>query len=1377
MRGQRASRGSISKDHVSIPERLALEKWAVGGSNQKSTMRLPIIVPAFVFFGAGLLAARGEALTSEQTEFFENKIRPVLAESCYECHNSIDKKKGDLALDWSEPLIDSGVIVPGNPEESALIKAIRHDGDFEPMPLKSPKLAKLIIKNFEDWVRMGAPDPRVTKPTKEELASQVDWDAVRDKRSEWWSFQPVTRKTPPEADAAEWNQTEIDRFIHAGLRENGLEPQSVADPGTLVRRLHLILTGLPPKPAEVEAFMKNPSDEAYEDLVDRLLSSKAYGERWGRYWLDWFRYAESYGSEGDPNVPYAGRYRDYVIRALNQDVPYDQLLREAVAGDLLEKPRVNDEEGLNESAIGPAHFRMVPHGFGVTDAYDEQITFTDNAVDVLTKATMGLTVSCARCHNHKFDPISQKDYYKFYGMVVSSRPAIVNVDSPELRDLHREELLDLKGRIRSALGSHWMKQVDSALGRLWNDKLDKIPDTDPLAGWAKLRDSNPEELVRELEAMSKRYEEGMAHNEQVKSKATFYADLREQAGYDRWFRSGNGLGDKVSPAGSFVVASEGARALRGIYPAGVYSHMLSDKHSATLSSVFHRARGGRNSIRAMGEGSIARFTLRSYPLSHGGLHPTPGLRPQVSWINLNKYKYWNGEKGYYHINTSSDSTFRNGGNERSWFGVFEVYAGDEAMRELGAPMVALPGDLSSIRDRKSLEGFYRRSLMDALTGWSNLKMNDSQALLLDSMVSRGFLPSEVAGLPESLKILLEKYRSLEAEIRNPARVPGVMDGEPWDQPLLDRGDYKKEGDPVERGFLEVFGGRTYTKNGSGRLELAEDIVGKDNTLTTRVIVNRLWHHIFGRGLVASADNFGRLGSEPSHPELLDSLALDFRENGWSMKRMVRQMVMSRVFRSASRVPVANRGKDDANLQLAYYTPRRLDAEAVLDTIRFVAANEAGQRAVYTNQKRNGLNRFLTAFNYPIPTSTVGVRNVTNVPAQALMLMNGETTKRAARQWSDRVKGDPDLKSDRERIQRFFMQAYARPASEEEITACLDYLSGKVSDKLPKLEREQALLREKLAALRRGRQEEIAPVRSRLQAEVDARNEAQKDLGEVQVDLKPFARWDFEGDIKDSVGAMHGEIKGAARVIDGSMFLRGGGVWTRPISKDLREFTLEVQVQLDNENQTGGGAMSLQRSDGKVFDGIVYAEVSPRTWLTGSDKHSRTAPFGGGEDMEADKRPVRLMMVYKADGTTIAYRDGKPYGKPINKGRVEYKKGKAQVVFGTRHGLSPGGPGRSLTGRIFEARLYDRALTPQEAAAASSGTLLEVVTEGLLAEAMAPARRKAVERFDGEISLLEQRLATVGEEIEITREALNAGGDPYFKIAHAILNSKELIYVY
>ena len=248
--------------------------------------------------------------------------------------------------------------------------------------------------------------------------------------------------------------------------------------------------------------------------------------------------------------------------------------------------------------------------------------------------------------------------------------------------------------------------------------------------------------------------------------------------------------------------------------------------------------------------------------------------------------------------------------------------------------------------------------------------------------------SEVAQLPADLKSAVESYRKLESEIRTPVRAPGVMDGEPWDQPLLTRGNYKKEDKPVERGFLEVFQGRTYPKSGSGRRELAEDMVSEGNSLTTRVIVNRLWHHTFGRGLVASADNFGRLGKEPSHPELLDYLAADFRENGWSMKRTVRQLVMSRTFRSASIEPAANAGKDSENLQLAYYTPRRLDAEAVLDTIRFVSANDIGQRAIYTSQKRNGLNPFLFAFNYPIPTSTVGVRNVTNVPAQAPMLMNG-----------------------------------------------------------------------------------------------------------------------------------------------------------------------------------------------------------------------------------------------------------------------------------------------------------------------------------------------------------------------------------------------------
>ena len=1006
-----------------------------------------VIVAKIALVLLSVSMADAEQLSTTQIEFFENKIRPILAENCYDCHNSVDKKKGDMALDYRAALLEADIIVPGKPAESLLIKAIRHAEDVEPMPSKSPKLANAIVENFEEWIRMGAPDPRLKKPTKEGLKSEVNWEMVREKRKEWWSFQPIKKTTPPEASHPEWNRSAIDQFVYAKLKANGLQPESAASAHTLVRRLHLILTGLPPKPEVVDAFVADPSEAAYEKLVDQLIASNHYGERWGRYWMDWFRYAESYGSEGDPDVPYATQYRDYVIRAINADVPYDQLIHEHLAGDLLEKPRINQKLGLNESAIGPAHLRMVPHGFGVTNAYDEQITFTDNQVDVVSKAILGVTVSCARCHNHKFDPISQKDFYKFYGIMVSSRPAVVNIDSPELQELHKKEITTLKQKLRKQFGMHWLSQIDATIAKLENAKLEKVTDKDPLGAWAKLKNAKPGSVATQLQAMRKDYEEGTAQNEKVKAAATFYADLRDQASYDKWFKSGNGLGSEVSPAGSFALAADGDKALTGIYPAGVYSHLISDKHNGFLNSVFHLAKGERNSIRAIGTGSIARFAMRSYALSHGGLHPAARLKPKMNWVSLKKYKYWNGEKGYYQINTGADSTYKgDGGPERSWFGVFEVYAGNDSMLELGAPIVALPGKLDAITDREALLDYYRKSLKAAVTNWFSGSLSDDQAQLIHAFVSRGLLPNEISELPPHLKAGIENYRKLEAAIRKPVRSVGVVEAEPWDQPLLDRGDYKKEKEPVERGFLEVFPSKPY-KSGSGRRQLAGDMIHQQNTLTPRVIVNRLWHHTFGRGIVASADNFGRLGKEPTHPELLDYLASDLRDNAWSMKHTIKQLVMSRTFRSASSASESSAQKDPSNLYLAYYTPRRLDAEAILDTIRFVAGNGIEQRAVYTRAKRNALNPFLKTFNYPIPISTVGVRNLTNVPAQALTLMNGQITKQSAIQWSQRLMGIPQLKTDEERIQAIFKQAYSREARPEELAACLSYLAGDADDPL------------------------------------------------------------------------------------------------------------------------------------------------------------------------------------------------------------------------------------------------------------------------------------------------------------------------------------------
>ena len=991
-----------------------------------------------LLFAASLIVASADEITAQQREFFEAKIRPILAEHCYSCHNSVDKKKADLALDYRGALLEGEVVVSGDPANSPLILAVKHEGDYEPMPLKAPKLSSLSIKHLEEWITMGAPDPRAKKPTKADLDAQMDWAAIRDRRAQWWSFQPVLKTTPPRSDDQQWDGGSIDRFLFAGLKANGLEPAPVADPTTLVRRLHLIVTGLPPRPEVVNAFVAEPTESAYAALVDNLLASPQYGERWARYWMDWYRYAETHGSEGDPRIPYAEQYRDYLIRAFNADVPGDQLIREHLAGDLLPKPRINTELGVNESAIGPAQLRMVPHGYGVTDAYDEQVTFTDNQIDVVSKAMLGLTVSCARCHNHKFDPISQADFYKFYGVMVSSRPTTVNIDSAEQQNLHRDEIVNLKGAIRSGFAAQWLDQVDVAIGLLDKAELSKLDDKHPLSAWERLRNLEPAEIQRQLNSMRAKYEADIEHNDQAKKKATFYADLSDQATYDQWFRMGNGLDKKVSPAGSFALATEGDRVFRGIYPAGIYSHLISDKHSGVINSIFHKAAGKGASIRAFGEEAIARFTIRSYPLENGLLHPWTRLKPTPGWMGMGKYEYWNGEKGYYQINTAADST-TDGGPERSWFGLLEVYAGNEGMIDEGASIVVLPGS-EKILNRESLLLFYREALKNAITAWQEGSMTDIQAQLLDAFSSQGFLANEAPKLPTNLKSLVEAYRKLESEIRFPKRAPGVMEGEIWDQPMLVRGDHKKEEKPVPRGFLEIFPSRPYPKSASGRMELANDILAETNPLAARVLVNRLWHHTFGRGIVASADNFGLLGSEPTHPQLLDYLAADFRGSGWSMKQLIRQLVMSRAFRSTSDSPAANDDKDQENLWLSYFTPRRLDAEAILDSIRFIASNEIPNRAVHFPMRRNELDSFLTAFNLPIPTSTTGVRNSTNVPAQALTLMNGSIVGDAARQWANRIIDNQELATPEEKIDTIFRQAYARPPTPAEVADCLEFVN-------------------------------------------------------------------------------------------------------------------------------------------------------------------------------------------------------------------------------------------------------------------------------------------------------------------------------------------------
>ncbi|HEX3132801.1 MAG TPA: DUF1549 domain-containing protein [Planctomycetota bacterium] len=366
---------------------------------------------------AAPMAAFADTPTSDQVEFFEKHIRPVLAEHCYDCHSAGAKKiKGGLLLDSRAGVRKGGdtgaIIAPGDPEASMLIQAVRHLDEDSAMPPKE-KLAPALIADLEQWVRLGAPDPR----TDNTLASvqkkaAIDWTKAR----EWWSFRPLTAPTPPTVQDAAWATNDIDRFILAKVEQAGLAPAVDAEKRALIRRATYDLTGLPPTPAEVESFVADGQPDAFSTVIDRLLASPRYGERWGRHWLDVVRYADTAGDNSDFPIPQMSRYRDWVIDAFNRDVPYDRFVREQLAGDLMG----GDGEERNARITATGYLANARRFGSRVEDYPWHLTIEDT-IDNLGRAFLGLSLNCARCHDHKFDPITQQDYYAFYGIFNSTR--------------------------------------------------------------------------------------------------------------------------------------------------------------------------------------------------------------------------------------------------------------------------------------------------------------------------------------------------------------------------------------------------------------------------------------------------------------------------------------------------------------------------------------------------------------------------------------------------------------------------------------------------------------------------------------------------------------------------------------------------------------------------------------------------------------------------------------------------------------------------------------------------------------------------------------------------------------------------------------------
>jgi hypothetical protein len=1082
------------------------------------------IIGWLLFLCVGLPAVDRPARADDGIEFFERKIRPLLVKHCYKCHSAAATEiKGGLRLDSRRAIRKGGesgpAVVPRNINESLLIDALRHE-TFEMPPDK--KLPDAVIADFERWIKLGAPDPRDKPPTARE-AAELSWQTTLAERRTWWSLQPVGAPQAPRVKNSHWSDRVIDRFILARLEEAGLTPADRADARTLIRRLSLILVGLPPSPHEVEGFLAEYAAQpqaAYDDLVDRLLDSPHFGERWARHWMDVVRFTETHGNEWNYEVHHAWRYRDYLIRALNQDVPYDQFVREHIAGDLLPQPRWNQQQQFNESVIGTAFYR-----FGEVNHDDciglRKIGFdiVDNQIDTLAKAFQATTVACSRCHDHKIDAVSTRDYYALLGILRSSRLVAHTIDSPAVNAQPMRQLGELKVKIRWEIAGLWLNDaanigryllaaetarhnrapakqaagLDAQRLKKWVAalKVKQPPFEHPLSPWLSLiemvadtdsADGDKSGFAAAWKKLADRYrDEHRARTKFNDEHFVAFADFRK-GGFGQWSTSGHGLRGGTVNSGSFCVSQAGDAVVNAILPAGCFTHTLSQKLNGTLRSPVLRKGKQHISFQVMGEHTSAlRLVSNNCQLNYKNYRALTSEK--LGWVTFSLPEELDGIRVYAELMTKFDNPkFPDqlgtlGGDKqndripweqaaadpRSYFGITRVVRHDGS--ETPKPPLdhltglfenqpaAVPQTLAAAAER------YSQVIQRAIRAWGKNRATDAEARWLDWLVKNDLLDNSQRQTPQLAQLLAE-YRAVEQhKLTLPRIVPGVADFDAgFDQPVLLGGDCMKPGEIVPRRYLEVLArpGVKFTSQGSGRLALAERIASADNPLTARVMANRIWHHLFGTGIVRSVDDFGRIGELPSHPELLDYLAGAFVEQSWSIKHLIRRIVQTETFRMSNRLAPVGKEIDPHNRLLHHFPARRMGAEAIRDSILFTSGrldrkmyglsiapyrdqpnidrrlfpgplDGHGRRSVYTKVCLMEGAKFLGAFNFPGSKVTQGRRDVTNVPSQALALLNAPFVIEQSGVWAKRLVDQPQ-DSVASKIERMFLQALGRPPS-------------------------------------------------------------------------------------------------------------------------------------------------------------------------------------------------------------------------------------------------------------------------------------------------------------------------------------------------------------
>ena len=885
----------------------------------------------------------------EAIAFFENKVRPLLVEHCLDCHSPEHKVKGGLRLDTREGWMQGGdsgaAIVPGKPDDSLLISAVRYTNKDLRMPEKR-KLPAAQIAILEEWVRIGAPDPR----TGGAVAKKQTGMSLEDGRK-FWSYVPPKKPVAPAVKDTAWPRGDIDRFVLAKIEERGLKPVADASATALARRLYFTLTGMPPSPEQIAAF--SPAELA--KVTDELLATPQFGENFARHWLDVARFAESSGGGRTLLFKDAWRYRDYVIESFNRDVPYDRFLREQIAGDWLPAPSVDEQRRLVSAT---AFLALGPTNYEEQDKQQLRFDVIDEQLDTIGKGILGQTVGCARCHDHKFDPISQRDYYAMAGIMASTR-TLFNytdnvarwIDTPLPVDAATEETLRTREAKMAAL-----KEQIAALKK--ETKEVKEPRTPLRAGMAVAIAEVPGIVVDDNDAK--------AIGEWTRSQKT------------RTFIGDGYLHDDNAGKGEKTLTFTPKFPAAGYYEVRLAYSSADARSTRVPVHIFH----------ANGEETVFVDQTKNPPV-------------EGRFVSLGRFRFEKDGAGY--VLVSNEGTKGHVTADAVQF-----------LPETEAPAVATTDKAAPDKN-------------------------------------------------EQMKAMEKELKELASSGPQRPLAMSVLDDEkPADTHIRIRGLVAQKGALVPRGVLAVASAQqpAMPAGSSGRRELAEWLASPQNPLTARVYVNRVWHWLFGTGLVRSMDNFGTTGEAPTHPELLDYLATRFVEQGWSTKKLVREIILSRTWLLASASPLP---ADPDNRLFTHHPRRRLDAEQIRDAILATSGelrldvlgpNIAGageinandtsaqnieykyeyadtRRSVYTPAFRNKRLELFEVFDFGDINATMGKRGTSNVAPQALYLLNHPFVLAQSRIAAERALASSA--TDEERITRAFLTTLGRTPSEKERT--------------------------------------------------------------------------------------------------------------------------------------------------------------------------------------------------------------------------------------------------------------------------------------------------------------------------------------------------------